>query len=163
MTQEEVGIWVQVVAVVIAIGASVTALCIAHFDRRNAREIAEEDRRVALRQSQLLFEQSALLRLAQILDRAGHTDPQISKDMGAESQALIGAIGRGRLPVSWDLRIKRSRDGLLDFVDDVTNESWQRRAVEAHIALMDVAQEIEGLTAESKKSRPHRRIGRRAG
>lgn len=145
MTQDELGNLVQVVAVLVALGASVSALWISARDRQNAQRIAEEDRATAIRHGQLLFEQEALLRLAQNLDRGGYSDAQVRRDKGAEAQALIGAIGKDRLPLSWELRIKKNRDELVAFIADESHEGFLRRAAEAHIALMDVSDEIAGL------------------
>lgn len=101
-------LWVQAGAVVVAIGASVVARIISALDRKNSRQIATEDRRTALEHGQLLFEQQALLRLLQNLKRGGHTDSAISKDMGAEAGAIIGALGPERLPMNWDKQVAKT-------------------------------------------------------
>ncbi|KNH15720.1 hypothetical protein ACU18_16135 [Arthrobacter sp. ZBG10] len=77
MTKEEIALWVQVAAVVAAVVAAIIALVISALDRRNARQIAAEDRRIALEHDQLLFEQSELLRLLQNLRRGSHTDADL--------------------------------------------------------------------------------------
>ncbi len=151
MTVEEVGVWVQAAAVLVALGASLSALWISAKDRRHAQCLAKDDRATMIRQSQLLFEQDALLRLAQNLDRGGYSDAEVRKDKGAEAQALIGALGSTRLPLSWDHRINKTRHELVKFVADETNESYLRRAAEAHIALLDVSDQIRNL---SRRMRP---------
>ena len=142
MTKEEVALWVQVAAVVAAVAAAIVALVISALDRRNARGIAAEDRRAALEHSQLMFEQTALLRLLQNLRRGGHTDSAISKDMGAEAGAIIGAIGPERLPRNWEARIAKTDAELRDFIEDEKEPEWLRRSVEAQVALNEVSQEI---------------------
>src|SRR5690625_7848541 len=97
MTTEELTLWIQAAAVVVALGASITALVISMLDRRNARSIAAWDRAVSIRQTKLMFELEALTKLSQNLRRGGHTDSDIRKDMGAEAGEVIGDIGAARL------------------------------------------------------------------
>ena len=142
MDTNEVTLWVQAGAVVVAVAASVVALVVSALDRRNSSRIAAEDRRAALEHGQLMFEQEALLRLLQNLRRGGHSDTTVSKDMGAEAGALISVVGPERLPRNWAKRVAQTDDELLAYVDDEEQPEWQRRAVEAHIALNDVTREI---------------------
>lgn len=142
MTKEEIALWVQVAAVIAAVVAAIIALVISALDRRNARQIAAEDRRIALEHSQLLFEQSELLRLLENLRRGGHTDPDKIKDMGAEAAAIIGVVGPGRLPLNWESRIAQTGEELRKLVDDANEPEWLRRAAEAQVALNEVTQEI---------------------
>lgn len=159
MHQEEIALWVQVGAVVVAVGASVVALVVSALDRRNARRIAAEDRRMALLQGKLMFELEALLRLSQNLRRGGHTDTDVSKDMGAEAGALIGALGAGRLPRNWDKRVAQTPDELRQFVEDEAQEDWLRRAVEAQLALMAVSDELRALIHAEAVAAPERPRG----
>lgn len=145
MTKEEIALWVQVGAVLVAVGASVVALIVSALDRRNARKIAAADRRTALLQGKLMFELEMLTRLSQNLRRGGHVDTNVSKDMGAEAGALIGAIGEERLPKNWDKRVAQTKEELREYVADETQEDWQRRAVEAQLALMAVSEELHEL------------------
>ncbi|PPB50520.1 hypothetical protein C4K88_01080 [Arthrobacter pityocampae] len=147
MTEETLALWVQVAAVLVALGASMVALLISAQDRRAARKIAEEDRRAALLHGKLLFEMEALLRLTQNLRRGGSSDSQTSKDMGAEAGALIGALGPDLLPQSWDLRIGQTEEELLRFVADEEQPGYLRRSAEAQIALGRVAEEIRRKSA----------------
>lgn len=142
MTTEEITLWVQAGAVVVAVAAAIVALVISGLDRRNARRIAAEDRRAALEHSQLIFEQTELLRLLQNLRRGGHSDPDAIKDMGAEAAAIIGAIGPERLPSNWDARIAKNADELRELMADEKEPGWLRRSVEVQIALNDVTREI---------------------
>jgi hypothetical protein len=145
MTNVDIALWVQVAAVLAAVGAAIVALVISRQDRENARKIAAEDRRTALLQGKLMFELEALLRLSQNLRRGGHEDTGISKDMGAEAGALIGAIGPERLPTNWDKRVAQTPEELRAFVQDETKQDWLRRAVEAQLALMAVSEELRVL------------------
>lgn len=147
MDTNEVTLWVQAGAVVVAVAASVVALVVSALDRRNSRRIAAEDRRAALEHGQLMFEQEALLRLLQNLRRGRHSDTAVSRDMGAEAGALISALGPGRLPHSWAKRVAQTDDELFAYIDDEEQPEWQRRAVEAHIALNDVTREIRARIA----------------
>lgn len=153
MTGEEVGLWIQGASVVVAVGASVVAISLgvvdrrsakrnADDDRRAARELAAEDRRTALRHARLLGELDALLRLAENQRRGGSSDPQKSRDMGVEAAALTALIGRNRLPhLSSELN-PESEDELRAFMEDPSTPEWQRRATEAHLALLQLAREI---------------------
>lgn len=147
MDTNEVTLWVQAGAVVVAVAASVVALAVSALDRRNSRRIAAEDRGAALEHGQLMFEQEALLRLLQNLRRGGHSDTAVSRDMGAEAGALISALGPDRLPHNWAKRVAQTDDELFAYIDDEEQPEWQRRAVEAHIALNDVTREIRARIA----------------
>ncbi|MCC3295562.1 hypothetical protein LJ756_13125 [Arthrobacter sp. zg-Y411] len=143
MNQETIALWVQLAAVVAAVGASIVALVVSALDRRNARQIAAADRKEALHQAHLMFEMELLTRLTQNLRRAGHSDSTISKDMGAEAASLIGAIGPERLPRNW-----RSRVGDFSIPDlhrelqDESKPEWIRNSIEAQIALAQVTEEV---------------------
>lgn len=152
MTTEEITLWVQTAAVVVAVGASIVALVVSALDRRNARSIAAKDRELAVRQAKLMFELESLLRLGQIRRRGGHIDKDKSKDMGAEAAALVGAIGAERLPKNWLGAVERDDAGLRAFVDDESNQEWQRKAVEVQLALNAVTAELHELIREQKSA-----------
>lgn len=136
---------IQSLVVVTAVGASITALAIARKDRENARKIAAEDRRISIRQARLLFEWEAAKRLSVIEARGGHSDPVISKDMGAESLALIGLLGPGRVPRMWERRVGKSDAELTAFVDDKANQQYLRDAVEAERAVQRIIEDLDAL------------------
>lgn len=148
METAELTFWIQAAAVLAAVGAAIVALIVSALDRANAQKIAAKDRAVNIRQARLMFEMEALLRLSQNLRRGGHSDPTISKDMGAEAGALIGAIGAGRLPRNWENRIAKDDPGLREFVADASEPGWVRNSVEAQIALNAVSEELGQLIAE---------------
>ena len=150
MTTEEITLWVQAAAVVVAVGASIVALIVSALDRRNARSIAAKDRELAVRHAKLMFELESLLRLGQIRRRGGHVDKEKSKDMGAEAAALVGALGAERLPKNWLGAVERDDAGLRAFLDDESNEEWQRKAVEVQLALNAVTAEMQELLRGQK-------------
>lgn len=145
MLTEELAAWAQVAAARAAVAAAIVALVISFFDRRSARKIAEEDRRMALKQSKLMFELDALTRLSQNLSRGGHTDRQAQEDMGAEAAALTGAIGPEKLPRNWEFHREVSRNELAKLVDDETKPKFMRLAAEAQMALHTVTEELHDL------------------
>ena len=136
---------IQVVAVVVAIGASIVALVIASMDRRNALKIAEGDRRAAVDQARLLAELDAATRLSVLEARGGHTDPVISKDMGAETLALIAMLGPDRVPEMWKRRVTKSDEELRAFIADDSEPQFLRDAVEAERAVHDILRELRTL------------------
>lgn len=149
MTKEEIALWVQVAAVLAAVGAAIVALVVSALDRRNSRRIAEEDRRAALRHAHLMFELEALLRLTQNLTRGGHSDKTISRDMGAEASALVGALGAERVPRSWKALVNKTPEEIDATVEDAETPDWLKKSIESHLALTAVAEEIRQEQAAS--------------
>jgi len=158
MTTSELTLWIQAGATVVAVAAAVIALIVSALDRKNTRVIAaddraaaadlvRQDRAVALRQSQLLFEQEALLRLLENARHAGSTDPLERADLGAEAAAIIGLFGPGRLPLNWAKRVAKTSEGLRDMLKDDTHEDFVRSSVEIQLALAEVTDEIRALLA----------------
>lgn len=142
MTKEELALWVQVAAVLAAVGAAIVALVVSALDRRNARKTADEDRRAALKQAHLMFELETLLRLTKNLTRGGHSDTAISRDMGAEASALVGALGPDRVPRSWQSFVDRTPEEIQAKLEDVETPEWHKKSIEAHLALAAVSEEI---------------------
>lgn len=136
---------IQIVAVVVALGASIVALVIASMDRRNAIKIAEDDRRAAVNQARLLAELEAAVRLSVLEARGGHTDPVVSKDMGAETLALIAMLGPDRVPEMWKRRVTRSDQELRAFIADENEPQFLRDAVEAERAVHDILGEMRSI------------------
>jgi hypothetical protein len=151
MTKEEIALWVQVAAVVAAVVAAIIALVVSALDRRNARRIADEDRRAALRQAHMMFELQSLVKLSQNSTRGGHTDSNISKDMAAEWAALVGALGPERVPVNWAKLVIRSRRELEGMVEDDKTSEHLKQSLEAHLALTAVAEEIRRENAATQR------------
>lgn len=139
------GHMIQIVAVLVAVAASVVALIIASMDRRTAIRVAEDDRRVAIDQARLLAELEAAVRLSVLEARGGHTDPVISKDIGAETLALIAMLGPERVPEIWKRRVSKSDEELRTFIADQTEPEHLRDAVEAERAVHDVLRDLRSL------------------
>jgi hypothetical protein len=141
---------IQTAAVLAAVGASIIALVISYLDRRNARAISARDRREALRDEQLLFEQGQLLRLLENLRRGGSTDALERSRMGGEAAGIIGMMGPERLPMNWAGRVLDERaPSLEEFIADESRPEWQRRGVEVQIELNRVTDEIRQRLAEN--------------
>ena len=148
MTTAELTMWIQAAAVLVAVCASIVALIVSWLDRRNARAIAAKDRAASIRRDKLMFELEALLKLLQNLTRGGHKDENIRKDMGAEARALTGTLGKERLPRNWEKRIEKDDEGLIEFMNDESNEEWLRNSVEVQLAMNTVLDEIRHLMGE---------------
>lgn len=123
--------YIQAAAVLAAVGASIIALV-----------IAAKDRRSAMRQQRLMFELDAARRLSILEARGGHTDSATSKEMGAETLALISLLGRDRVPKMWDRRVGKSEAELRKYVDNDRAPEWSRDAVEAALAMDQLIQEV---------------------
>lgn len=142
------GDFIQIAAVIVAIGASIVALVIASMDRRNAIRIAEDDRRVAVDQARLLAELEAGIRLSVLEARGGHINPVVSKDMGAETLALIAMLGPDRVPEMWNRRVAKSDEELRAFITDEDNPQYLRNAVEAERAVYDILKDLRSLRSD---------------
>lgn len=140
-TAEAVALWVQVAAVLAAVGAAIVALVISARDRANAREIAAEDRRQALRQAHLMFELEASTRLTENLNRGGSTDRAEAGRMGSEALTLIGLLGADRLPTQWERRVGED-ERLRDLLQSPQTPGFKKDAIEAQLAVNAVLGEI---------------------
>lgn len=149
MTTEEVTLWIQAGAVVVAVGASIVALVVSWRDRVNARNIAAKDRRAALAQAKLMFDLEALLRLLENQNRGGSTDRLETQRLGAEALSLIGLLGRDRLPRLWDRRVERDDDGLRELFEDEHFPEFKKDAVEVQLAVNEVVREIREIVNRS--------------
>ncbi|HEY4226032.1 MAG TPA: hypothetical protein VGM70_09480 [Pseudolysinimonas sp.] len=126
-----------------AAAASIVALSLGYLDRRNARHIAARDRAEALRDSQLLFEQEQLVRLLENLRQGGSTDPLIRSRLGGEAAAVIGFMGKDRLPMNWANRVLPSDAATLeDVMNDASRLDWIRQSAEVQVALERVTAQI---------------------
>lgn len=142
---ETLSLWIQTLVAVAAVAAAIIALIVSAKDRENARTIAAGDRRAALEHAKLMFDLEALLRLSRNIERAGHVDVDVSKDMGAEAAALLNLIGPDRLPRTWADKRGSTLDEARVYMDDPTTPPYKRHAVEVHLELARVAERIRGL------------------
>ena len=136
------GDWIATAAVLAAIITAIIGVVTGVVDRRSARRIAEEDRRASARQVRLMFEWEAAQRLAVNLARGGHTDPVISKDMGAEALALVALLGPERVPHLWKRRVGKTDQELREFIGDESKAQFVRDSVEAERAMNAIASEL---------------------
>ncbi|ROP74080.1 hypothetical protein EDF19_0155 [Curtobacterium sp. PhB115] len=154
---EELALWVQVAAVLAALVAAVAAVWvgardrrnaqrIADEDRRHAQRIAEDDRRAALRQSRLMFELDAALRLAANQRRGGSTDKDERARMGTEAAVLTGFLGPELLPHLTSELNPETDEELRRYMADPGTEEWKRRATEAHLAMLRVVRDLRAET-----------------
>lgn len=139
------GDWIQAVSTLVTLGAVLVALHIASADRKHAAEIAKADRKSNARQARLIFEWEAAKRLSILEARGGHTDKVISKDMGAETLALIALLGPDRVPRMWDRRVGMTDAELGAFIDDEGEPQFLRDSVEAEQAMTSIASEMRSL------------------
>ena len=153
MTGEEVGLWIQGASVVVAVGASVVALVVGAVDRRAAernaekdraaaRRLAEDERRAAARHARRMVEFEALLRLAENQRRGGSSDAETRSALGAEAAVLTAMVGPERLPHLSNELNPESEAELRAFMEAPDTLEWQRRAAEAHLALLQITREI---------------------
>ncbi len=144
--------FIQMLAVLAALGASIVALVVSAKDRKNAQTIAEgdrraaaqlasDDRREALHQAHLIFELETLTRLLENLNRGGSTDSAESRRMGAEALTLIGVLGPERVPHLWDDRAGDD-EKLQRHYDDPEMPEYKKNAIEVQLAVNALRREI---------------------
>ncbi|MBP5801329.1 hypothetical protein J2D78_04450 [Microbacterium maritypicum] len=133
-----IGDWVQVVAVLAAISASLVALRIATTDRRTQREIARSDREHA----RLILELEYALRLSENLNHGGSTDPAETKRLGAEAMALAAVLGERWVPHYYThLMDGRTVDQIAEAVETKADHmpEWVQWRNEATVAAQRIA------------------------
>ncbi|MFF2622456.1 hypothetical protein [Oerskovia jenensis] len=140
-------LWIQSAVAVAAIAAAIMALVIGALDRRNARSIAAEDRRSALRHAKLMSDLELLSRLLENLNRGGSSDPDESKRMGAEALTLIGLLGPEILPSLWEARVGDDAK-LRALASEDEFPLWKRNAIDVQLAVNDVVARINFEIAE---------------
>lgn len=143
MTQEQLSNWIQVAAVLAAVGASIVALVVSALDRRNARTIADADRAASLHHARLLFELEMATRLLENNNRGGSTDDVERAQLGAEALTMVGILGRGRVPRQWDRRVARDDEGLSDLLADPDLPDFKKDAVESQLAVNAILRAID--------------------
>lgn len=152
MTQDELSNWIQVVAVLAAVGASIVALVVSAKDRRNAREIADADRAASLHHARLLFELEMATRLLENKNRGGSTDPIERAQLGAEALTMIGVLGYDRVPRQWSRRVDRDDDGLSDLLIDPETPEWKKDAIETQLAVNSILRAIDAEAGKHPES-----------
>lgn len=148
-TAEVVNLWIQSAVALAAVGAAIVALVVGAMDRKVAREIAAEDRRASLEQAKLMFDLEVLLRLSQNIERAGHSDKAISRDMGAEAAALLNIIGAERLPQTWADKRASTEEQAREFAAQPDTPPYKRHAVEVYLEINRVTRRIAELVEQA--------------
>lgn len=148
-TVEVANLWIQSVVALAAVGAAIVALVVGAMDRKVAREVAAEDRRAALEQAKLMFDLEVLLRLSQNIERAGHSDKAISRDMGAEAAALLNIIGAERLPQTWADKRAFTEEQAREYAAKPDTPAYKRHAIEVHLEINRVTRRIAELVARA--------------
>jgi hypothetical protein len=85
---------IQLLAVLVAVAASIVAITIATQDRKVQLRIARQDRE----QARLALELEYAIRLSANRNMGGSTDPAETKRLGAEAMALVGVVGERWVP-----------------------------------------------------------------
>ncbi|SDZ26556.1 hypothetical protein [Herbiconiux ginsengi] len=151
MTQDALALWIQVIAVLAAIGAvvaavlaavtaSVVAVVLGALDRRNAQRISVRDHEF----QRLFREQELLQRLLENYNRGGSTDSAEASRMGSEALTLIGAIGPQRLPELWANHVD-SDAALHALLDDPEMPDYKKEAIKVQLALNANHRDLRGL------------------
>ena len=149
MKTEDLTLWVQAAAGVVAILASLAALFISWRDRVNGRGIAAEDRRATLEQAKLMFDLDALIRLQQNRNRGGSSDKLESVRMGAESLTLVALIGPELLPRQWKAQVDADDDEIRALFDDAEFPEFKKNAAETQLAVNATLRRIAELVKRS--------------
>lgn len=137
---------IQTLAVLAAVGASIVALYISKKDRQEALQIADTDRREALRQAHLMFELHTLERLSENRNRAGSIDREEASKMGAEALTLVGLLGPERIPEQFG-RVAGDNEALRAAYVDPDMPGHKKDAIETQLAVNAVLAEIRASTA----------------
>lgn len=90
--------FIQLLAILVAVGASVVAIVIATQDRKTQLRIALQDRE----QARLALELEYAIRLSANRNMGGSTDPAETKRLGAEAMALVGVVGERWVPQQYE-------------------------------------------------------------
>lgn len=142
-TAQVIAIWTQAAVAVAAVAAAIIALVVSHKERATMKAIAAEDRRAALERSKLLFDLDILIRLSQNLERAGHSDQAVSRDMGAEASALLNYLGPDRLPLTWAHKRKNTLDEAREYAEREDIPDYKRHAIEVLFEIDRLSRQIE--------------------
>ena len=130
---------IQVIAVVVALGASGCALYIASKDRRTQLRIARSEQR----RSVLALELAYALRLAENRARGGSTDPNETQRLGAEASALVSVVGSRWVPNQYQYAMDgHTPESLAAYHAEEDTPDWVRNRTEALLAVQRIIDEI---------------------
>lgn len=148
MTAQTVSVIVQTIAVIVAAGGVVVALCIGITDRRAADTRARKDRLAAdaradadRREARLLaehrFRLDKLVQLAKNVSDPGHTDAKIKRQLSAERVALLEVLGPEGLTLTWDTYIGATVDESRTIVANEDADKHKRCQNEVVVRIAD--------------------------
>lgn len=126
--------WIQIAAVLAAVGASGVALFISWKDRKQALKVALHQAQL----SRLAVELEYAVRLAANRSRGGSTDPLEVKRLGAEALALTGVVGERWAPHQFNRAVSgKDRATLEAHLQDPDSETpqWVKDKIEAGLAV----------------------------
>jgi len=158
-TTNTIAVIVQSVAVLVAAGGVMVALCMGIADRRAADCRAREDRRRAddrarqdrlaankradfdRREARLLanhhFRLDMLVRLARNVNDPGHSDKKISSQLAAERAALLHVLGPTGLPLTWETYVGPTVDESRTIAADSAVDMHKRCQQEVAVKITD--------------------------
>ena len=144
------GDWIQLAAVLAALGASVVALIIATLDRRTQMRIA----RATSEQNRLAVELEYAIRLSANRNRAGSSDPEESKRLGAEAMALVGVIGPRWVPIQYQhVMAGMTPDQIAAKHADPDTPDWMKWRTESTLAVQAIVDAMYPPQPESQLRR----------
>lgn len=148
--------WVQIAAVLVAVGAAVSALVIATVDRKTQLRIARHQAML----SRLSIELEYAVRLAANRAHGGSTDPMEVKRLGAEAMALTSVVGKRWAPLQYE----RTTDGktpdelrVMLSEDEATAPQWFKDRLEAGLAVQAIVDALH-MELEPKRGGWMRRL-----
>jgi hypothetical protein len=135
------GDWIQLIAALAAVSAAVSALWIAHKDRRTQMEIAKRDRELARLSTELEY----AVRLSANRNMGGSQDSAESKRLGAEALALAAVVGRRWVPTQFEHATSGLTAGemaakLSD--DEKVTPQWVKWKIESGLAVQRIIDEM---------------------
>lgn len=144
--ENDIALWVQSAAVLVAVGASLVALSTSYLDRRNNRRIAAETRAADIRVRSLLLELEHAIRLATNRNMGGSSDGRESNRLGAEATALVTLLGKERVPVQWENLVGHGPEELLGKMDEPETPDWVKHKIETGIAVQRILTEFRSTS-----------------
>lgn len=145
--ENDIALWVQGAAVLVAVGASLVALVTSHLDRRNNRKIAAETRAADIRVRSLLLELEYAIRLATNRNMGGSSDSGESKRLGAEALALVTLLGAERVPAQWEKLVGHGSEELLGKMDEPETPDWVKHKIETGAAVQRILTEFRSTSS----------------
>ncbi len=145
---------IQIVAVLVAVAASVVALIIATLDRKTQMRIAEKDRA----QARLAVELEYAVRLSTNRNMGGSTDPAETKRLGAEAMALAVVVGKRWVPRQYDYVTEgRTPEQIAAMFDNEESPQWVKWRNEAAVGVQAIVDEMYATAPPSARRNRARR------